>query len=459
MAIRRFFGVNTDDTPGGSRVHLPAPINVVATPSGAGGTLAAGTYYYRVTATNAAGETVGSAEVSAVTTGATGSVSVAFDAVAGATGYRLYRGTASGGQSVFFAGASSPIVDTGAAGTAGTVPTWNTARIAIPDADDIWPVTGATVDRNVTHLGREEEITGFRGVPIPEEFRKDPRCTVNALLYPRLAELLLWSAMGAADVVTGTAPAAITHLGKPVGYGGSGLLPALFAHIIRDDQADKLAGCYVNSVTVTFSLDGHATIEAELWALYHVSATGAAIPVLTRNTRDVKTMKLRDLKAYFGGSPISVPGVTAFSLTFNNNIVDDSEARFEAGSSVDQLVDSYGAARRIWYPNQHYLGGSQSISGEIGFSSPKQAEEVKHDLAVAEQLVAEVEGRTLATTPVAKEMMRFTVKNAVRTGGGPGDLQKEGLQTSSYEYGGYIGNDGTDLQIESVNDSTAQITT
>jgi hypothetical protein len=459
MPIRRFFGVKADTVAGGSRVQLPAPNSVVATPSASGGTMSAGTRYYRVTALNAAGETIGSAEVSAVTTGATGSVSVAFATVPGATGYRLYRGTVSGQQTVYFAGGSSPIVDTGAAGTAGTVPTWNTARIVIPDADDIWPVTGANVDRNVSHLDRAEEITGFRGVPVPEEFRKDPRCTVNALLYPRLAELLMWSAMGAADVVTGSAPAALTHLGKPVGYGGTGLLPALFAHIIRDDQVDKLAGCYVNSFTATFSLDGHATIEAELWSLYHISSTGGSIPVLTRNTRDVKTMKLRDLKAYFGGSPVSVPGVTSFSLTFTNNIVDDSEGRFEAGASVDQLVDSYGAARRVWYPNQHFLGGSQSITGEIGFSTPKQAEEVKNDLAVAEQLVAEVEGRTLATTPVAKEMMRFTVKNAVRTSGGPGALQKEGLQTSSCEYGGFIGADGTDLTIESVNDVATPITT
>jgi hypothetical protein len=460
MAIRRLFGTKKDTVAGGSKVTLPAPTGVTATPSASGGTLAAGNYYYRVTFLNAAGETVGSAEVTATTTGSTSSVSINWTTNPLATSARVYRGTASGQQATYYTDADGvgPFVDTGAAGTAGTVPTLNTARITIPDADDLWPVTNANVDRNVTHLDRNEEITGFRGNPVPEEFRKDPRVTVTALAYPRLLEILLWYAMGAPDVVTGTAPAARTHLGKPIGYGGSGVLPALFAQVIRDDQIDRVAGCYVNSVTVNFSLDGHATVEAELWGLYHKSENGGTAPVLTRHVRDVKTLKLRDLRAYFAGSPVIVPGVTGFSFTFNNNLVDDSDARFAAGQSIDQLTDGNGVVRRIWYPDQHFLGGSQTVSGEINFATVQQAEDVKHDLAQAEQLVAEVEGRTLATTPVAKEMMRFTVKNAVRTGGGADALTKEGLQNSSYEYGGFIGADGTDVTVESVNDVTTAIT-
>lgn len=459
MPIRRFFGTKKDTVAGGSTVNLPAPTLVSATPSTSGGTLPANTYYYRITALNAAGETVGSNEVSAVTTGATSSVALVWVDNPLATSYRIYRGTASGVQTTYYTDAGTPFTDTGAAGTAGTVPNVSTARITIPDADDIWPVTSITVDRNVTHLDRNEEITGFRGNPVPEEFRKDPRETVSAFAYPRLLEILLWYAMGAADVVTGSAPAARTHLGKPVGYGGTGLLPALFTEVIRDDQIDRLAGGWVNSVTASFSLDGHGSVEAEIWGLYHKSETGGSIPVLTRHVRDIKTLKLRDLRAYFGGSPVIVPGVTGFTFTYSNNIVDDSDARFAAGQSIDQLTDSNGVLRRVWYPNQHFLGGSQSISGEISFSTPKQAEELKNDLAQAEQLVAEVEGGLLATTPAVKEMMRFTIKNAVRTGGSADALAKEGLQKSSIEYGGFIGADGTDVTVESVNDVTTQITT
>lgn len=461
MAIRRFAGLKNDTIPGGSTVNLAAPTGVAATPSGTGGTLAAGTHYLRVTFLNAAGETIGSAEVSAVTTGTTSSISVNWTTDARATSARVYYGTTSGGQTQYFTDADGvgPLVVTTATGTAGTVPNVSTARITIPDADDLWPVTGANVDKNVTQLDRNEEITGFRGNPPPEEFRKDPRLTLNALAYPRLAEKLIWYAMGSPDIVTGSAPAARTHKATPMGYAASGLLPALFAQIIRDDQIDKLSGLWVNSVTVNFSLDGHGTIETELWGLYHVASTGGSIPVLTRNVRDLKTLKLRDLRAYFGGSPVVVPGVTGFSFTFSNNIVDDSDARFAAGQSIDQSTDSGGVLRRLWYPSQNFLGGSQSISGEINFSTVKQAEDVKHDLAQAEQLVAEVEGGLLATTPVAKELMRFTVINAVRTGGGADALQKEGLQKSSYQYSGFIGSTGTDVFVESVNDQTAQITT
>jgi hypothetical protein len=459
MALKRLFGVIADTISGGSTVNLDVPVGVAATPSTSGGTLAAGTYYFRVTFLNAAGESAGSAEVSAVTTGSTGSVSIAWTTDTRATSARVYVGTASGAEGQYFTDVDGvgPLVVTTATGSVGTVPTVSTARIVIPDATDLWPVTSVTLDRQVMQLDRNEEITGFRGNPAPEEFRKDPRQTVEGLAYQRLLETLIWRALGSADSVTGSAPAARTHLSVPVGYGGTGILPALFTTLFRDDQSDKMAGCYVNSWTVTFTLDGHGTFSAELWGLYHKSFSGASMPVLTRHARDLKTLKLRDLRAYFAGSAVSVPGVTGFSLTFNNNLVDDSEARFAAGQSIDQITDTDGVLRRVWYPDQHFLGGSQSISGEINFNSPQQAEEVKHELARVEQLVAEVEGPLMTTTPVAKEMMRFTVLNAVRTDGGADPLAKEGLQRSSFTYGGYIGATGTDLRVESVNDVTTAI--
>lgn len=459
MALSRFFGVIADTIAGGSTVNLDPPVGVAATPSASGGTLAAGTHYIRVTFLNAAGESAGSAEVSATTTGATSSISVAWTTDARATSARIYYGVASGVQTVYFTDADGvgPLVITSAAGTAGTVPSVSTARIVIPAATDLWPVTGVTIERGVVQLDRNEEITGYRGNPPPEEFRKDPRLTVEGLAYQRLLEKLIWYALGSTDVVTGTAPVARTHLSTPVGYSGTGLLPALFAQMFRDAQEDKVAGCYVNSWTVTFALDGHGTFSAEIWGLYHRSATGQTMPVLTRHARDLKSLKLRDLRAYFAGSPVSIPGVTGFTLTYSNNIVDDSEGRFAAGQSIDQITDTDGVLRRVWYPDQHLLSGSQTITGEINFATPQQAEEVKHDLARVEQLVAEVEGPLMTTTPVAKEMMRFTLLNAVRTDGGPDPLAKEGLQRSAFNFMGAIGTTGLDLRVEAVNDVTTAI--
>lgn len=93
----------------------------VATASDAGGTLAAGTYYIKVSALNGVGETQASEQVEAVIGSATGSISVAYTPVAGATGYRVYIGNVSNGQAAFFADAASPLVVTTLAGaTAGT---------------------------------------------------------------------------------------------------------------------------------------------------------------------------------------------------------------------------------------------------------------------------------------------------------------------------------------------------
>ena len=59
------------------------------------GTLAAATYYYKVTATNVNGETTASAEVSHVLAAPGGNV-VSWGTITGATGYKIYRSTTTG---------------------------------------------------------------------------------------------------------------------------------------------------------------------------------------------------------------------------------------------------------------------------------------------------------------------------------------------------------------------------
>lgn len=104
-----------------------APTLNAPTTATTGGTLAAGTYYYKITATNSTGESAGSNEVSQVTTGATSTVGLSWGAIAGATGYKVYRATVSGGQStspalVATVGAVTSYTDTGTAVSAGAVP-------------------------------------------------------------------------------------------------------------------------------------------------------------------------------------------------------------------------------------------------------------------------------------------------------------------------------------------------
>lgn len=104
---------------------LAAPVITLGTTATTGGTFAAGTYYWVLTATNAAGETIASNELSAALTGTTSSQPINWSVVTGATGYKLYRGTAAGAENVLVttigSGATVTFTDTGAAGTAGTV--------------------------------------------------------------------------------------------------------------------------------------------------------------------------------------------------------------------------------------------------------------------------------------------------------------------------------------------------
>jgi len=124
-------------------VSLPAPTGVTATGSATGGTLAAASYFYRVSAVNARGETLASTEVtSGALTGTTSSVALSWAAVPGATGYRVYRGTTSGtytSPAFLSAPTGTTYTDTGGTAlTAGTVAASNTATTSAPY---FWKVT------------------------------------------------------------------------------------------------------------------------------------------------------------------------------------------------------------------------------------------------------------------------------------------------------------------------------
>ncbi|MFJ4652683.1 hypothetical protein ACIP5Y_15590 [Nocardia sp. NPDC088792] len=88
-----------------------------------GGTLAAGTYFWVVTAVSAAGESLASNEVSAVVGSSVSSVQLSWAPVGGAVSYNIYRGTAAGGENIKFTATGTSFIDTGAAGAAQVPPT------------------------------------------------------------------------------------------------------------------------------------------------------------------------------------------------------------------------------------------------------------------------------------------------------------------------------------------------
>jgi hypothetical protein len=113
-------------------IATPGAPGLVA--SGSGGSLASNTYYYKITVLDSSGgETSGGTEASVAVTGPTGKVTLTWTGVAGASTYRIYRGTSAGNENTYYstpAVASPSYVDTGATGTSGSPPSVTTAYLS-----------------------------------------------------------------------------------------------------------------------------------------------------------------------------------------------------------------------------------------------------------------------------------------------------------------------------------------
>ena len=97
------------------------------TPSSNGGTVAAATYYAKIVSVDGAGNlsTAGAESAAVTTVGATSSIAWTWTAVSGASSYRIYVATTSGGESSYFTSSINSATQTATAGTPGTAPTAN----------------------------------------------------------------------------------------------------------------------------------------------------------------------------------------------------------------------------------------------------------------------------------------------------------------------------------------------
>jgi len=108
-----------------------------------GGTLADGTYYYKIVASDGVGTTVGSTQGSCTITGGlgAGSVSISWSGVTGASSYRIYGRDTGYGQ--YWTSSSTSYTDTGTVGTTGTPPTVTTAYVnKLTASGDSWLLGG-----------------------------------------------------------------------------------------------------------------------------------------------------------------------------------------------------------------------------------------------------------------------------------------------------------------------------
>jgi hypothetical protein len=123
-----------------THAKLTTPVATTTSTATSGGTLPAGTHYYRVAALSAQGETLASNTLSQVTTGAASTVTVNWTAVSGAIGYAIY-GRVSGNERLLTrVGAVTTWIDTGS-----IIPDTRTAPQVVSSAR-----TGSTTMDNET---------------------------------------------------------------------------------------------------------------------------------------------------------------------------------------------------------------------------------------------------------------------------------------------------------------------
>lgn len=135
-----------------------------------GGSINAGTYYYKVVALDImSNQTLPSTEVNVTTTGSTSSVILRWQPVSSAVTYRVYRGTSSGGENVYFTVSSPIFTDTGLAGTSGSVPISNTSFInnistSITGVNN--QSTGVVISSQITATAPSDNLVGLDLRPV-----------------------------------------------------------------------------------------------------------------------------------------------------------------------------------------------------------------------------------------------------------------------------------------------------
>lgn len=133
---------------------LPTPVNAAFSTATTGGTIAAGTHYYRVSALDGnGGETLASTETSQVTTGSTSTVTVNWAKVTGATGYKVYGRATGAEQLLATVGDVATYTDTGSVTPSGVLPASNTTGTLAGTSTDVVLAAGADAKIGVFATG------------------------------------------------------------------------------------------------------------------------------------------------------------------------------------------------------------------------------------------------------------------------------------------------------------------
>jgi len=147
--------------------QVQTPVNATFTVGA--GTLAPGTYYYRISAINAVGETLASVETSLALV-STGGVNVNWAAASGATGYKIYGRSTGAELLMATVGAVLTWLDDGSGTPSGALPSGNTTNGVQVNWDD--PVEGVATSFKL--YGRKDGDFGYlKTITAPDNSEND----------------------------------------------------------------------------------------------------------------------------------------------------------------------------------------------------------------------------------------------------------------------------------------------
>ena len=171
--------------------QISAPTNVAAVDSVGGGLPNSTTYYYVVTALNESGETTASSQVNETTTSPNRTITITWDPVDGATGYRVWRSNATGDANKrYLATVVSPTyIDANQdSTTTETLPAENTTtgRITLPveavEAGVLGNAAADAISLLVTPIGGVSAINNAEAIEGGADVEDDEQLRTRVLL-------------------------------------------------------------------------------------------------------------------------------------------------------------------------------------------------------------------------------------------------------------------------------------
>lgn len=319
------------------------PAGVAVVGSNSGGTLAAGTYYYHVTSITTFGESKGTSDQTASTTGGLGSMAISWSAATNATGYHIYRartpnslgqyvGTTAGTaftDTGFALGAEEPTIDTTAgvllpvsASDPGTLGNVSSGAVITLET----PLPAITFVTNAAAMGGGADVETDEALRdrILLQYSGQGAGNISdymrwALEYPGVGRVFVnptWAGAGTVEVV------AMLTTGQPVAGGVVTGLQALLDPVAGQGHGLAPVGAVVTvttstavpvNVIATVAFEGGYTLDGASGAIAKRAEIVAALQAYLGNLQPGQTVIFDHVKAQFF-VPVGVHEVSGLTI-------------------------------------------------------------------------------------------------------------------------------------------------